>query len=157
MKMGFLKRLKLQFSPPRLADPDFGELLFMYIPNSPERSYWECEWKFPSTGDVVSIALPGNESGPFPESRAFFLTLPGRFESILEAVRPQLSEVFRRHLDRELPDTLFSDLKLAGFGLEDPTQTPVEWDIAFETKGEKWLGIAIPFVGNTAQTATVDT
>lgn len=157
MKMGFLQRLKLRFSPPRLADSDFGDLLFMYIPNAPERSYWECEWKFPKTGDVVSIALPGTEAGPLPESRAFFLTLPSRFDSILEAVRPRLSEVFRSYLDRDLPEDLFSELKLAGFGLEDPAQTPVSWDIAFETIGVKWLGIAVPFVGDSAQEPTVDT
>jgi hypothetical protein len=157
MKMSFLQRLKLRFSPPRLTDPDFGDLLFMYIPNAPERSYWECEWNFPKTGDVVSIGLPGPEAGPLPESRAFFLALPDRFESILEAVRPKLSQVFRNSLSRDLPEDLFSELKLAGFGLEDPRATSVAWDIAFETTGEKWLGITVPFVGNVAQEPTVDT
>lgn len=157
MKMSFLQRLKLRFSPPRLVDPDFGDLLFMYIPNAPERSYWECEWRFPKTGDVVSIGLPGTEEGPLPESRAFFLALPDRFEVILEAARPKLSQIFRSWLDRDIPQNLFSELKLAGFGLEDPKATPVEWDIAFETTGEKWLGITVPFIGDSAQEPTVDT
>lgn len=157
MKTSFLHRLKLRFSPPRLVDPDFGDLLFIYIPNAPERSYWECEWKFPGTGDVVSIGLPGTEGGPLPESRAFFLALPGRFDSILEAARPKLSQVFRHWLARDLPENPFSELKLAGFGLEDPNANPVTWDIAFETTGDKWLGIAVPFVGNSAQEPTVDT
>jgi hypothetical protein len=157
MKMRFLQRLKLRFSPPRLVDPDFGEILFMYIPNAPERSYWECEWRFPKTGDVVSIALPGTESGPLPESRIFFLALSARFESILAAVRPKLSQVFRSYLDRDLPDNLFSELRLAGFSLENPKASPVAWDIAFETTGERWLGIAVPFVGDCAQEPTVDT
>ena len=155
--MSFLQRLKLRFSPPRRVDPDFGDLLFMYVPNAPERSYWECEWKFPRTGDVVSIALPGTESGPLPESRAFYLALPDRFEAILEAARPQLSQVFRSSLNRDLPENLFSELKLAGFSVEDPKATPVVWDIAFETTVGRWLGIAIPFVGETAQEPTVDT
>ena len=155
--MSFLHRLKLRFSPPKRVDPDFGELLFIYIPNAPERSYWECEWKFPKTGDVVSIVLPGTERGPLAESRAFFLALPDRFESILEAARPKLSHVFRTWLDRDLPTNPFAELKLAGFGLEDPTADPVAWDIAFETTGDKWLGITVPFVGQSAQEPTVDT
>lgn len=157
MKMSFLQRLKLRFSPPRLTDPDFGELLFMYIPNAPERSYWECEWKFPKTGNIISIGLPGTEAGPSPESRAFFLDLPGRFESILGAVRPKLSQVFRSYLDEDLPEDLFSAVKLAGFGLDDAKAAPVHWDIAFETTGDKWLGITVPFIGEFAQEPTVDT
>lgn len=140
-----------------MVDPDFGNLLFFYIPHAPERSYWECEWKFPKTGNVIAIALPGTEQGPLPESRAFFLALTDRFESTLAAARPKLSHIFRTWLDRELPENLFAELKLAGFGLEDPKANPVEWDIAFETTGDKWLGITVPFVGDTAQEATVDT
>ncbi|HMW70833.1 MAG TPA: hypothetical protein PKD17_03385 [Cellvibrionaceae bacterium] len=105
----------------------------------------------------MSIGLPGTDVGPSPESRAFFLALPDRFEAILEAARPKLSPIFRNWLDREVPENLFSELKLAGFGLEDPKASPVEWDIAFETTGDKWLGITVPFIGDCAQEPTVDT
>ncbi len=154
--MGILHNLKLRFSPPRIADPDFGSLLFMFIPNAPERSYWECEWKFPKTGTEISIGLPGEECGPSPEARNFYLSLPGRFEQIIAAARPQLQEVFRERLQQDLPHDIFTVVKLAGFGLEDAKQQPIHWDISFETTGETWLGIIIPFVGDTAQKATVD-
>jgi hypothetical protein len=155
--MGFLHNLKLRFSPPRIADPDFGHLLFMFIPNAPERSYWECEWRFPKTATEISIALPGDESGPSPEARQFYLSLPGRFEQILASARPQLQEVFREWLRQDLPQDVFTVVKLAGFDLEDAKQQPVHWNVSFETTGDKWLGILIPFVGDTAQKATVDT
>lgn len=155
--MSFLHNLKLRFSPPRITDPDFGNLLFMFIPNDPEQSYWECEWTFPKTGTVISIGLSGDESGPRPEARQFYLSLPGRFEQILECARPRLEEVFRAWLDEDLPKDIFTVVKLAGFGLEDAKTKPVEWDISFETTGEKWLGINIPFVGDMAQQAVVDT
>ncbi len=155
--MGFLHNLKLQFLPPRINDPDFGSLLFMFIPNAPERSYWECEWMFPKSGTEISIGLPGDENGPSPEARQFFLGLPGRFEEILAAARPQLQQVFREWLQQDLPQDIFTVVKLAGFGLEDAKQHPLHWDISFETTGDKWLGIVIPFVGDTATAATVDT
>jgi hypothetical protein len=155
--MGILHNLKLRFSPPRVTDPDFGSLLFMFIPNAPERSYWECEWTFPKTGTVISISLPGAENGPLPEARQFYLSLPGRFEQILAEARPQLAEVFRTWLQLDLPHDIFSVVKLAGFGLEDAQAEPLEWDISFETIGSKWLGIVIPFVGDTVQKAVVDT
>jgi hypothetical protein len=155
--MGSLHNLKLRFSPPRIADPDFGSLRFMFIPNAPERSYWECEWKFPETGTEISIGLPGGESGPLPESRQFYLSLAVRFDQILAAARPQLQEVFRTWLRQDLPQDIFTVDKLAGFGLEDAKAQPVQWDISFETTGDRWLGIVIPFVGGTAQKATVDT
>ena len=79
LDMGILHNLKLRFSPPRINDPDFGSLLFMFISNAPERSYWECEWIFPKTGTVISIDLPGTEAGPMPEARQFHLNLPERF------------------------------------------------------------------------------
>lgn len=156
-RMGILHNLTLRFSPPRISDPDFGSLLFMFIPNAPERSYWECEWTFPKTGTEISIGLPGGDSGPLPEARQFYLSLPGRYEQILAAARPQLQEVFREWLQQDLPQDIFTVVKLAGFGLEDAKARPIEWDISFETTGDKWLGITIPFVGETAQKATVDT
>jgi len=155
--MSFLKSLKLRFSPPRLSDADFGNLLFMYIANAPERSYWECEWKFPRTGTIISIAIPGDDTGPDSRARKFFLALPTRFESIVAACRPQLQEVFSHWLQRDLPADIFSVVKLAGFDLEDPQETLPKWDIAFETTGDKWLGIRIPFVGEVPQKAVVDT
>ena len=155
--MGFLHNLKLRFSPPRIEDPDFGSLLFMFIPNAPERSYWECEWQFPKTGTAISICLQGDERGPLPESRQFYLDLPARFEQILGAARPGLQEVFMTWFKQDLPEDIFSVVKLAGFDVEDVRKRPLQWDIAFETTGEKWLGITIPFVGDEAQTATVDT
>src|SRR5437870_4693696 len=155
--MSFFHNLKLRFSPPQLSDPDFGSLTFMFIPNSPEQSYWECEWTFPPTRTEVSIGLPGGESGPLAEARQFYLSLPGRFEEIIAAARPKLAEVFKAWLEQDLPQDIFSVVKLAGFGLEDAKANPIEWDISFETTGDKWLGIIIPFVGGTPQEAVVDT
>src|SRR2546423_8221506 len=148
--MSFFHNLKLRFSPPKRDDTDFGSLLFMYVPNFPERSYWECEWKFPRTGTVISIGLPGDESGPLPESRQFYLGLPGRFDEILAQTRPKLAGVFKEWFQQALPQDIFTVVKLSGFGLDDPKATPIPWDISFETTGEKWLCLRIPFEGATA-------
>src|SRR5205823_5310025 len=110
--MSILRNLKLRFSPPRIADPDFGSLLFMYVPSAPERSYWEGEWIFPKTGTPVSIGLDGGESGPLPEARQFYLSLPSRFEQILAAARPKLELVFKDWLQEELPRDIFSAVKI---------------------------------------------
>ena len=155
--MSLFCNLKLRFSAPRICDPDFDSFLFMHIPNAPDHSYWECEWIFPKTGTPISIGLPGGESGPLPEARQFYLGLPGRFEQILLAVRPQLEQVFRKWLQQDLLEDIFIVVKLAGFGLEDAKAQPMQWDISFETTGDKWLGNVIPFAEDAAQNATVDT
>jgi hypothetical protein len=155
--MALLHNLKLWLSPPRLNDPDFGNLLFMYMSKAPGRSYWECEWTFPKTGTRVDIVLPGGESGPIPEARLFYLSIPERFEAILKECRPKLEQVFRDWRSQPLPQDIFTVVKLAGFGLEDPQESPVRWDVGFETTGGDWLGITIPFVGETAMDAVVDT
>lgn len=155
--MTFLHNLKLWLSPLRITDPDFGNLVFMHFSKFPERSYWECEWTFPKTGLPVAIALKGGENGPRPEAREFYLSLPERFEEIMVSCRPQLDQVFKEWLGQSLPDDAFRVLKLSGFGLEDPEERPVRWDVSFETTGEKWLGVTVPFVGDAAGKATVDT
>ena len=155
--MGLLKELRLRLRPPKLEDPDFGPLLFMYIPRDPSKSYWEAEWPFPPTGTQISISLPGSVEGPTEAGRQFYLAIPARFEEILRTVQPILDRVFRESLGRPLHSHLWQDVKLAGFGVEDPDVTPPSWDIAFETTGEKWLGILIPFVGNEPQEAVIDT
>ncbi|MFW6031516.1 MAG: hypothetical protein ACOC9T_02905 [Myxococcota bacterium] len=155
--MGFLHRLKLQFRPPKRYDPDFGELAFMYVASAPEKSYWEAEWLFPPAGTNVSIFLLGPESGPLPEARAFYLALPDRWPALLDLVRPGLDQVFQDWYGRPLASDIWRDVKLAGFGLEDPRAHPIEWDISFEATGEKWLGIIIPFKDETPGTPIVDT
>jgi hypothetical protein len=156
MTPGLIDRLKLRFRPPRLDDPEFGSLLFMYVANDPGRSYWEAEWLFPPVGYSVSIGLPGGASGPLPESRSFLLSRVGEFDRTMRVVRPLLDAVFREWLRRPLEPDTWADVKLAGVGLEDPRAEPVEWDVAFETTGERWLGITVPFVGNSPQDPVVD-
>ena len=155
--MGLLDRVLAPFRPPSMDDPTFGRLLFMRIKRDPSKSYWEGEWLFPPTATRVAIALPGGDAGPTPEGRAFYSGLEPRFEEIMAAVQPQLDKVFRDWLKRPLSEHLWTDVKLAGFGVEDPSASPLEWDVAFETTGEKWLGITIPFVGDLAQEPVVDT
>jgi len=155
--MGILHNLKLKLAPPKISDLDFGTLLFTLVPEAPEESYWECEWTFPKTGSKVTILLPGTDSGPMPEARQFFLTLPGRYEQILSAARPKLEEAFEIWVPQGSPADVFTAVKLLGFGVEDPKAQIVQWNAEFETIGETWLGITIPFVGNEAQEAIVDT
>jgi hypothetical protein len=155
--MNIFKSLKLQFRPPKMDDPDFGQLTFIYISNHPERSYWEAEWIFPPTGTSVCIGLDGDESGPRPDTREWHLELPSRFPQILELARHPLSRVLKSWPNQNLPENIFSIVALSGFGVIDPLIQPVEWDISFETTGDKWLSITIPFVGHEPKEPVVDT
>ena len=112
---------------------------------------------FPPVGYQVSIGLDGDQSGPTPEARAFYLSRVGSFERTMALVRPRLDAVCRQWLGRPLAEDPWTDVKLAGFGVEDPTATPVSWEVSFETVGERWLGISIPMIGDSAQEAVVDT
>ena len=156
--MGFLHNLKLRFSPPHLQDPDFGELIYMYISNAPERSYWEAaHWFFPPTGTEIGIDLLGGESGPLPEGRKFYLGLPARFSQLLALVRPGLDQVFRDWYRRPISVDIWQDVKFTGFGLDDPRARPRRWEMSFEATGKKWLGITVPFQDDTPGTPIVDT
>ena len=65
--MNLFKSLKLQFRPPKIDDPEFGQLTFMYISNHPERSYWEAETRF--AGAVESYTSLKKEHGAAVRSR----------------------------------------------------------------------------------------
>jgi hypothetical protein len=155
--MSFLHNMKLWLSPPKIVDPVFGRLVFMHMEKRPERSYWEGEWAMPGAKCPVEISLPGGENGPSEDSRRFYLGLPDRIEQILDRCRPPLSRVFREWLDTDLPSDMFSALKLTGFDVDDPQKRPLQWSVWFETTGDKWLGITIPFDGEIAGDAEVDT
>ncbi len=157
-KISIFRSIRLMFKPLKMVDSDFGLLRFMFISNHPERSYWECEeWKFPPTGTHISIFLQGDESGPFPEYRQWNLGLVNRYSLIIERVKPKLTEVYKHWFNRDLPSDIFKEMKLSGFDVEDPRTIPVKWDISFETTGDKWLGIIIPFIGDEPKDAVVDT
>src|SRR5713101_156064 len=72
----------------------FWNPTFIYVSQNPERSYWECEWRFPSTGTVVLITLDGDESGPTAESRQFFSACRDASKQILALCLPVLEELY---------------------------------------------------------------
>jgi hypothetical protein len=155
--MEFLHNMKLWLSPTKITDPVFGNLIFMHIEKHLERSYWEGRWTLPGFAHVVEVFLRGGEDGPHEDARRFYLNLPGRFEQILESCRPPLASVFRGWLNRDLPDDIFSKLKLASFDVDDAESSPLRWSVSFETTDENWLGIMVPFVDDAAGEAEVDT
>ena len=155
--MNLVARFRRVFGPRTIQDPEFGELVYMHIRVAPERSYWECEWLFPVTDTRVSISLPGNSDGPTEDARRFYRELPGQFPDHLGRARPEIERAFQRWIGRPVSGDLWKDLRLSGFGVEDPSQTPTPWDMMFETTGDKWLAITIPFVGDRPQEAVVDT
>jgi hypothetical protein len=155
--MGILHNLKRRFSLLKIQDPDFGSMRFVYISNNPKASYWEGEWLFPATNSLISFSLPGGEAGPNPEGRQFLLELSARFGTIVEAIRLQLAQVAREWLETDLPGDLFTLFTLTGFGVDEIGQGEPKWDVSFESTGDLWLGISIPFTGDKADTPVVDT
>jgi len=140
-----------------MNDPDFGQLTYMYISNNPAKSYWEAEWLFAPTGTSVSVALNGDETGPNAAFRDWYLGLPSKFNELVMLAKPELTKVFKKWLNQDIPEDLFKVVKLTGFGVEDPLATTIDWEMSFETIGEEWLGITIPFHGAGAMEATIDT
>ena len=65
----------------------------------------------------ISIGLDGDESGPLPEIRKWYLDLPNRFNKIVELAIPELSRAFKEWLGQELPPAdVLAAVKLSGFG-----------------------------------------
>ena len=54
------------------------------------------------------------------------------------------------------PPDIFSLFKLSGFGVKDPRENPVQWDVSFEAKGDEYLGVLIRFMGDSAMPPEVD-
>lgn len=154
--MSLWKSLVLGLRPRKTVDPDFGVLTLINVGRHMERSYWEGEWLFPLTGNRVSIALEGDDTGPSSVARDWYLGLPERFPQIVELSKPKLARALHFWLDQELPEDLFTAVRLSGFGIDDPVRRPVHWVISFETIGENWLSIAIPFIDDEPQEPIVD-
>lgn len=154
--MALLKELRLRLHPPALQDAHVGRLVYMYTPRDPSRSYWEGEWVFPPSQTKVAIILPGSIAGPSDAGRAFYLTLPARFDQLMPHVRPVLDRVFREWVNRSVNVEVWQDVTLGGFSVEDRGVAPTTWEVTFETVGERWLGITIPFVGDQPQEPVVD-
>lgn len=146
-----------RLDPPALQDAHFGRLVFIDIPRDPSRSYWEGEWLFPPTQTKVAIILPGSIAGPSDAGRAFYLGLPARFDQLMPHVLPVLDRVLREWMNRPVNADVWQDVTLGGFSVEDPGVTPTTWDVTFETVGERWFAITIPFVGDQPQEPIVDT
>ena len=157
MSNDFFHKLKLQFSPIRIADPDFGDMTFMFVLKAPEKSYWEGKWTMPKTGETIEVFLSGDQTGPYQGTRQKVFELPDRVDHIMKAARPILERVFKSHLSQVLPDDIFAAVKLTSFGVDDPKHVPITWDVSFEATGKRWVNISIPFVGDVAQEPEVTT
>jgi hypothetical protein len=67
-----------------------------------------------------------------------------------------LAKAWRVWYEAELPEDIFDCLRLSSFQVEDPDARPLRWDVMFETTGEKWLAMSIPFIDDVPQKAVVD-
>jgi hypothetical protein len=152
--MKFFKAIRDRFRTPRMVDPDFGELAYM-------GSYWEGEWTFPPTETTISIFLPGDESGPYPESRQWNFDLIPRYPKILELAKPlltsKLADMADWWLEGDMPEDIFTVVRLTGFGVTDPRTDPIEWNVSFETIGDRWVSVTVNFVGDEPEVASADT
>jgi hypothetical protein len=142
-----------------IDDATFGRLTY-----SDYDSIWYGRWRFPPSGTTVAISLPGDRHGPLPGIKDFFKELPDRFESILSSVRPRLDEIFRRWLRRPISDSLWDDLELVRFSVEDPEAQPPEWSMHFELadkdcdeedEEDEWLEITVFLSGDSREAAIV--
>jgi hypothetical protein len=86
----------------------------------------------------------------------FFLGLPGSFQQILALCRPVLEQVYKDEKHEPPPPDIFSLFKRSGFGVKDPRENPVQWDVSFETNGDDYLGVLIRFMGESAMSPEVD-
>jgi hypothetical protein len=148
----------MQFKPPKIQDPDFGELIFMFISNAPKRSYWEGEWLFPPANTKIGITLDGDEYGPNQDARKWYLDyIPSRYDEMKKMISPILKIALRKWTNENIEGDVYRYVKLVGIGVENSKVDPTKWDISFETTGKKWLFISIPFIGNDPQEAEIDT
>ena len=68
----------------------------------------------------------------------FFLacrTLPRDFG----LCRPVLEQVYKDEKHELPPPDIFSLFKLSGFGVKDPRENLVQWDVSFEAKGDDYF------------------
>lgn len=155
--MAPLDLIRHKFSSKTLIDPIFGEATFIAMPRAPHKAYWECQWRFPVTSSVINIAMPGDENGPFPETRNFYTDLADRFHKHLLTAKPHLQKAFNAQYGIELPKDIFSVMTLSGFDLENPHTSPRRWEMSFTTRPHlKSRFFTIPFEGDTALPAIID-
>jgi hypothetical protein len=156
--MSLVKSLRMLFFPPKIVDPVFGKMRFMYISSNPTRSYWECEdWLFPPTNSRIGLSLDGGEDGPKEEFRQFYLNLVPRFESLVRIARPSIEKGYAQFVEKRLPEDLFEALRFTAFHIEKMDGKNTEWNMMFETRSDDyWYAFTIPFVGDTPGEAIVD-
>jgi hypothetical protein len=67
-----------------------------------------------------------------------------------------LEQVYKDEKHEPPPPDIFSLFKLSGFGVKDPGENPIQWDVSFETNGDDYLGVLIRFMGESAMPPEVD-
>ena len=145
-------------SDPRIMDPDLGELVFNFVKHNPANSYWQGQIPFEPTSDIISVALPGDINGPDEKARQFVLAAGKRFRRIHQLVKPKLRAALQQWVSKDVPENLFSMVKLASIDITDVSNEPADWELSFETKpGFRWCFISIRFEGNIPLDAVVDT
>ena len=121
------------------------------------KSYWECECVFPPTATPISVVLPGDESGPFAEARAIYLAVIEEFDELVARALPAIGKAYREWTGRALSENVRDDLELSGLAIDSPFADGLSrWQVTFETVGEQWIGITIPFIDGIPQEAVVD-
>lgn len=155
--LGFLLRLFAKPAPAlSRVDPDLGAIYFQRSADGTGSWWMDGPWSVDWQAEPLKcLDIPGDESGPAPEARAFLLAKRRQHEAIWAMAEPAV-----RDLMQGWPDFDGHDPRQAFFisTLAKDDAGGNGWEVCFDSRPPlKWVNFCLQVEGDECVTNTIST
>lgn len=143
-----LRRLLGKLGPKRKADPLFGELVFLRMPQA-ARSYWQGAGTFPPTRKEIEYFIHAGEEGPVEAQRRFYRELMGRYGPIVSSVLPLLEREWVRWGEGDDVEDAAAAFNLSSLSVPRCESTEEPWELNYICSHGPQILLSVQMVGWT--------
>jgi hypothetical protein len=120
--------------PVKINDSFFGELLFMEVKDNPENSYFEGWRHFKPIDEKIEVGVSGSLQGLTQAQRDFFRQIEDIYALLVQRIIPLIEDTFHEWQADFKVNNFAEEFKPVYLFIPNCLQSPVEWEIAFESK-----------------------
>lgn len=121
-----------------------------------EKDYVECRRSFKPISKDIELSLDANLSGPNQQQKAFFRQLEADYFSLIPVFSVGIEAEFGRWMKLLLIRNFEAEFQPVYLRIPDCEQSPVAWEIAFETTHDLNHTVTVGMLGYAPQYVRVD-
>lgn len=118
---------------PKIEHAFFGTMTFLEQKAKSGKGHFECRRHFAPTDAIIEIGIEGDAAGPTDTQVKFFQSIESNYDQVTASIIPLIEDEFGNWKEGFRIADFRKEFKAVYLNLPRCEETPISWEIAFET------------------------